>query len=358
MGITQTSGFGEGLTRPVVPAGRFTATTDDDQVDHLHAGSLRLTAFLPELGDKALGLIGFGRDWSGPGGLFGLWVSADGALMLRHQDAEHAVQWQTPDGVLRAGHNLALSYQVWTDLSLAILRIEIVETGQTFLHRIEDTPPLPLVAGWSDLADVFVYAEVSSVPLRPSGLNGFAPGTCLPTGRGPVAVDALHPGDVLMAEDGPVAILDLRTEPVLPSLRDQMITLRAPYFGLDRDLALLPDQRVVIDAPEVESLLGHPSVLVAARDLAHPSVRGAAPDTGHLVMLELPRCATLSFGGCRVMVPACPRVSHAGPVEYLPGPGSLPWASPQEAAALTEPLARRRGRHGQASKAAPSAGHA
>lgn len=344
MGITQNSGFNESLVKPVTQTGRFTTIdAETGQITHLSGGTLRLTAFLPDLGDKPVGLIGFGRDWQGPGGLFGLWVSPGGALMLRHQDAALAVQWQSADGLVAPGQNIALSYQVWTDLDLAILRVEVVETGKTLTHRIEKTPALPLITGWSDLADVFVHAEVSSVPLSPSGVNAFAPGTALPTQRGAIAIEKLRPGDVILAQDGPVAILDTRPTPVLPSVAARLVCLRAPFLGLKDDLCLLPDQRIVLDAPEVESQLGCPAALVAAGDLGHPGLKGPRPEPDHLIQISLPRCVTLGFGGCVVSVPACPQVSHTGVLDYLPGPGALPWASASETKALLEPIARRRG---------------
>jgi hypothetical protein len=58
-----------------------------------------------------------------------------------------------------------------------------------------------------------------------------------------------------------------RTVPARGSYRP--IRMRAPYFGLQQDIIVSPDQRLIIDGPEVEYLFNQEAVLVPARHLVN-----------------------------------------------------------------------------------------
>ncbi|WP_298841042.1 Hint domain-containing protein [uncultured Roseobacter sp.] len=103
--------------------------------------------------------------------------------------------------------------------------------------------------------------EVGPVP----GLDADAM-VATPDGYRPVAT--LRRGVTVISRDGDVI-------PVLQTVSRQMpargsfapVRLRAPYFGLRDDVVTTPDQRLVIDGPEVEYLFGEEAVLVPARHL-------------------------------------------------------------------------------------------
>jgi len=88
--------------------------------------------------------------------------------------------------------------------------------------------------------------------------------------------DAYHPvarfqrGDfVQTVEHGPVPVLAhiRRTVPARGSFRP--VRLRAPYFGLQQDIFVAPDQKLVLSKPMVDYMFGCEAVLVPARHLVN-----------------------------------------------------------------------------------------
>ncbi|MBU2983075.1 Hint domain-containing protein [Lentibacter algarum] len=83
-------------------------------------------------------------------------------------------------------------------------------------------------------------------------------------------VAKIKPRDVVQTvEHGAVSVLGAlaRTVPARGSFRP--VQLRAPYFGLQRDIIVAPDQKLVISQPMVEYMFGCESVLVRARHLVN-----------------------------------------------------------------------------------------
>jgi len=65
----------------------------------------------------------------------------------------------------------------------------------------------------------------------------------------------------------PVLQTATRTVPARGSFAP--IRMRAPYFGLQDDIIISPEQHVVIDGPEVEYLFSCEKVLTPARNLVN-----------------------------------------------------------------------------------------
>ncbi|MCV2893143.1 Hint domain-containing protein [Lentibacter sp. XHP0401] len=83
-------------------------------------------------------------------------------------------------------------------------------------------------------------------------------------------VDKLARGDLVeTVEHGPVPVLAhvSRTVPARGSFRP--VRLRAPYFGLQKDIIVAPDQKLVVSKPMVEYMFGCEAVLVPARHLVN-----------------------------------------------------------------------------------------
>ncbi len=115
-----------------------------------------------------------------------------------------------------------------------------------------------------------IFAALSNriEPLGP--MPTLVPSTPIATPWGYKPVSQLQRGDTVLTEDAsvvPVLHSVSRTVPARGSYAP--VRLRAPYFGLQQDIIVAPDQRLVIDGPEVEYLFNKEAVLVPARHLVN-----------------------------------------------------------------------------------------
>lgn len=315
--------------------------TDDSLSTHLDEGSLRISATVPTLRPGMLGLYGMGRHWSQTGGVFAIWVSPRGGLVLRHRTHDTSLSWEGPAEFCGAGDELRISYLIWTSLGRGLLRAENATTGATCEARFSEAQALPLFGGWTDLPE-HPSVQVARVPLTPRGSVGFVIGTPLPTPNGPVAVQDLRPGDLIQSADGPVAIRTVAPQMMTEVQRQEAITLHAPYFGLTEDITVLPDQRIRVSTRDVFHVTGHTQVLSAARDLvvaraAHPDWQGQST----IYALTFDQSATFMFGKCQLVCPGSAEPGQQGTI--LPAPGDDPWATRTETLAILEAVARRDG---------------
>ncbi|WP_136439913.1 Hint domain-containing protein [Pacificoceanicola onchidii] len=123
------------------------------------------------------------------------------------------------------------------------------------------------------------------------------------TPDGPTRISRLECGDTIHTrESGAVPVLARvsRRVPALGSFRP--IRLRAPYFGLKRDLIVAPQQRLVIGGSDVEYIFGREAVLIPAQSLVNGFA--ASYETGHAFVryhqLLLPRHEPLLTAGVEV----------------------------------------------------------
>ena len=122
------------------------------------------------------------------------------------------------------------------------------------------------------------------MPLGPA--PGLVAGTPVSTPGGPRSVETLRPGDLVMTAGRgwqPILWQGGIELPALPGFLP--IRLLAPYHGLDHDLVVLPEQRIVISGRDVEYHFGAERVLVRAGDLRD----------GRTALVEERRTATLHF---------------------------------------------------------------
>lgn len=137
------------------------------------------------------------------------------------------------------------------------------------------------------------------VPLTIVGFNGtstvsyatiacFTPGILLDTPRGPVPVEALHPGDVVTTRRGPqvlrwvgrrhVSPVELRRRPEL-----RPVMLRADALGPGcpaKDTAVSPQHRVEVAGPRLQLLFGQSRALAPAKGLMDGTTILPAPLSG------------------------------------------------------------------------------
>ena len=114
-------------------------------------------------------------------------------------------------------------------------------------------------------------------------------------------VAQLMRGDLVHTlEHGLVPILAhvSRTVPARGSFRP--VRLRAPYFGLQKDIIVAPDQKLVVSKPMVEYMFGCEAVLVPARHLVNgtSAIWHDLDLTTTYHQLVLPR--TRDFARCRL----------------------------------------------------------
>ena len=165
---------------------------------------------------------------------------------------------------------------------------------------LDDIRDLMLGRGDHTFAPDMIFAALSD-QIEPIGpMPSLLPGTPLATPWGYQPASKLKRGDTVMTRDaGVVPVLQTinRTVPARGSYRP--IRLRAPYFGLQQDIIVSPDQRLIIDGPEVEYLFGQEAVLVPARHLVNgfAALDEACGPTISYTQLLLPSHETLLAAG-------------------------------------------------------------
>ncbi|WP_299372606.1 Hint domain-containing protein [uncultured Tateyamaria sp.] len=105
------------------------------------------------------------------------------------------------------------------------------------------------------------FVNATSIPC-------FVAGTLIETTRGPVPVETLQPGDLVMTEDdGPQPLRWIGTRTVAAEADFAPILIRAGTFGSQADVMVSPLHRVLVRDSLAELLFGEAEVLVAAKDL-------------------------------------------------------------------------------------------
>ncbi|KIN62990.1 Hint 2 domain containing protein [Sulfitobacter noctilucicola] len=165
---------------------------------------------------------------------------------------------------------------------------------------LDDIRDLMLGRSEQTFASDMIFAALSD-QIEPIGpMPTLLPSTPIATPWGYKRASDLKRGDTVHTrDDGVVPILQTvaRSVPARGSYRP--IRLRAPYFGLKQDIIVAPDQRLLIDGPEVEYLFGQEAVLVPARHLVNGFAALTEP-CGPIItyaQLLLPRHETLLAAG-------------------------------------------------------------
>lgn len=191
---------------------------------------------------------------------------------------------------------------------VGLLTIENLDSGEQAQSVIDDPHPWSLddvVAllhrGKGCQVDPSVTLLAFSDTVEPVNLTaGFAAGTCIDTPNGPCAVENLCSGDLVeTAEFGLHPVRAVVTHRVPAFGRFAPIHLRAPFFGLEQNLTVAPDHRLLISGVDAEYLFGSDSVLVEARHLAKIAAdrRRKGPHTVTYVQVLLDTHVCLSVAG-------------------------------------------------------------
>ncbi len=189
-------------------------------------------------------------------------------------------------------------------------RLTLEQVGEGTVTSVAVDDPLPMTL--DDLRDLMlgrgqqhygadmVFAALSD-QIEPIGPGPtLSPDTPIATPWGYRNAGSLKRGDTVYTAEGvvvPVLQNVSRTVPARGSFAP--IRMRAPYFGLQQDIIIAPDQHVVIDGPEVEYLFAREKVLTPARHLVNGFAALAEP-AGHTIrysQLILPQHETVTAAG-------------------------------------------------------------
>ena len=229
-------------------------------------------------------------------------VAVESRLGSAVRNTSVAIAKPDPDAELR----ITLSWHAPERLGL--LTVENLDTKELVQKMFEH--PLP----WTQ-CDVFTLIEPNndcyidhslgliavSDQIEPVGLSGgFGAGTMVDTDAGPVAVEDLRPGDIVQtSEHGMQPIRRITSYEVPSAGRFAPIELTAPFFGLDRDLIVARDHRLLVEGADAEYLFGTDEVLIAAHYLKRMAapLMPTRPATVRYVQVLLDAHVCLSVGG-------------------------------------------------------------
>ena len=187
---------------------------------------------------------------------------------IRHTAIRHALTGRTD--VVRMTYS-------W-DCADRLARLTLEEPEETSIATVQIDDPAPLTL--SDVrglmlgqcehtfAPDMIFAALSDRIEKTGPMPTLLPDAPIATPWGYRAAKVMQRGDTVTTSNREVVpILQTieRSVPARGSFRP--VRLRSPYFGLHQDVIVSPDQRLIIDGPEVEYLFGQEAVLVPARHL-------------------------------------------------------------------------------------------
>lgn len=266
----------------------------------------------PDLEAATFLLEGRGLSASGDGVLWsaapcdgtGLYIATDGdgRVNLRHRD----MRVSSAAGAITPGDAYRLTYRRTRAGGAGVLELNnldrdvtvSVTAGSSQPLRIEDF--LPAAQGKLAFDGVAALAN-QDVPAgdRP----GLETGTLVATAAGAVPVETLRPGAVVTTEAGARAVVQSVSKRESVTLGAMSaVRLRAPYFGLARDLCVSRHTRLMLSGPEVEYTFGVEQVMAMAGDLVNGTsvLRDLTSPLRefHEVSLDRPGC--VMSGRCRL----------------------------------------------------------
>lgn len=203
-------------------------------------------------------------------------ITAEGALSvdMRQGEAQSHAQLTMPPPPQDT--RLRITYSWDAPGRRALLTVEDLDQGLLYQSEMAAPIPLPLIDAYHiikngpltrigrDTRFIAISDKVEPVGL----MLGVAKGTPVETPTGPQFVDRLRLGDLVTTGSGvpqPVRWIIKREVPMLGRFRP--VRLRAPYYGLTRDIFCAPDHRIMLTGAEAEYLFGESHVLVEAMHL-------------------------------------------------------------------------------------------
>lgn len=210
---------------------------------------------------------------------FRITLTPEGRVTADVRDAHQKLQLELSADLVEDDTTFRLSFSWDAGDGVGLLSVEDLTRSRLRQCEVESCPPI-LTSDMAALIDagrppasrdlsIGFYAVADTV--EPVGLvPAFARDTPVDTPGGQRMVQHLRHGDLVLTTDNgpqPVRWVGRREVPALGELMP--VRLRAPYFGLLRDITVSADHRVLITGTEVEYLFGEEAVLVEARYLVN-----------------------------------------------------------------------------------------
>lgn len=232
-----------------------------------------------------------------------------GGIAMEHRNQNETVNAKIPwvgDG---RANTLRVTYAWDIPSDWARLTVEQPERPQIITNvvhaphpqKTQDMRDLMLGRGKRILSKEVLFAALST-DISPIGpMPSLHPETPIATPNGYRAVGNLQRGDTVLTSSGDIV-------PILYVARNRVpargsfapVRLRAPYFGLTRDIVVGPEQRLVVQGSEVEYNFGQEAVLVPARHVVngHAAKWFTPSAITEYVQLVLPGHEVLVAAGC------------------------------------------------------------
>ncbi|RLJ41349.1 Hint domain-containing protein [Litoreibacter meonggei] len=142
------------------------------------------------------------------------------------------------------------------------------------------------------------FSNINDLPEAPVN-TGMMADTRVATPSGPRRIDELSAGDLVLDTQGREAKINHVLTTDAP--RNSFL-MRAPYFGLDQDLVVAPEQKIVVTSDIAEYLFGEETVIMPVwalndgRKVGHFETRSS--DLMYQLQLDTPE--PLAIGRCAV----------------------------------------------------------
>ncbi|MFX0546404.1 Hint domain-containing protein [Roseovarius sp. S1116L3] len=274
-----------------------------------HAGTILIDTYLsPDARPQTL--LSFRRA-APEGGMLSLQVVPSGGIVLIDElggDVRHAALNHDLDG---CSDQVRVRY-AWDDaaeggmltlkhLSSGMIRRAPVPPGHPV--ALEDLRMLTQFPAHRVMDPDVGFVAVSDRVEPIGAMPGLTSGVPIATPHGEVPVSRLRRGDTVLTAAGdvvPILRMVSQCVPAYGSLRP--VRLRAPFFGLRRDIVIAPHQRLVIGGSEVEYMFGTEAALVLARHLVNGSsaFHATGPDLVTYHQILLPEHQAIIAAGCPV----------------------------------------------------------
>ena len=142
------------------------------------------------------------------------------------------------------------------------------------------------------------FSNINDLPQAPAN-TGMMAHTRVASPDGPRRIDELKAGALVLNAQGQTTTV--RHVLTTDAPRNSFM-IRAPYFGLDQDLVLAPEQKIVISSVIAEYLFGEETIMVPVWALNDGTKVGhyETRKSDRMYQLQLDSPATLAIGRCEV----------------------------------------------------------